>query len=106
MLKTILRYVLITLIGIAGFLLIFILTAVAPVDDTPAKSLASYEKMMDGLDAMHIDIPAAQKGFSVGFGKVNITPLSPVSTAGYGKRRGKPYLHVHDSIYVRAMVVD
>lgn len=106
MLKTILRYVLLTLIGIAGFLLIFLLFAVAPVDDTPAKSLASYEKMMGRLNAMHVDIPAARKGFSVGFGKVNITPNAPVSTAGYGKRMGKPYLQVHDSIYVRTMVID
>jgi hypothetical protein len=106
MLKTILRYVLLTLTAIAGFLLIFILIAVAPVDETPAKSLPSYEKMMGRLDAIEIDIPRARKGFSVGFGKVNITPRSPVSTAGYGKRRGKAYLHVHDSIYVRTMVID
>jgi neutral ceramidase len=37
---------------------------------------------------------------------VNITPPYPTPTAGYGKRRGKVYTSVHDSVYVRAIVID
>ncbi|MEZ4902578.1 MAG: neutral/alkaline non-lysosomal ceramidase N-terminal domain-containing protein [Spirosomataceae bacterium] len=42
----------------------------------------------------------------VGWAKVNFTPKSPTSTAGYGVRRGALYQSVHDSIYVRAVVFD
>ncbi|HEX8039866.1 MAG TPA: neutral/alkaline non-lysosomal ceramidase N-terminal domain-containing protein, partial [Chryseosolibacter sp.] len=55
---------------------------------------------------LRIDVPKPEKGLSVGFGKVNITPAAPVATAGYGTRRGKPYERVHDSIYVRSMVIE
>lgn len=95
-----------TLTGIVSFLIVFILISVAPVDETPVTALPSYRGMMKTLDSMDMEVPPARKGFSVGFAKVNITPSKPVSTAGYGSRMGKKYLQVHDSIYVRAMVVD
>lgn len=106
MLKIFLRYVMLTLVGVACFLVLFVAISVAPVDETPVTALPSYQRMMTRLDSIKTDIPDAAKGFSIGFGKINITPGAPVSTAGYGKRRGKPYLQVHDSIYVRAMVVE
>ena len=105
MFRLILRYILLTIVGLIAFVFIFLLISLAPVDKTPARALPSYQTMMSRLDRMDIDIPVAGKGFSVGFGKTNITPSSPVSTAGYGSRRGRPYLQVHDSIYVRAMVI-
>jgi len=37
---------------------------------------------------------------------VNITPASPGPMAGYGKRRGKHYEAVHDSIYIRTVIFD
>lgn len=94
-----------TLAGIAGFLVIFIMVSVAPVDRTPARAFPSYSTMMSRLNELDVAIPKKGKGFSVGYGKVNITPSAPMATAGYGKRRGRPYEYVHDSIYVRAMVV-
>lgn len=106
MLRKSLRYVLLTLTGVITFLIIFLIISVAPVDETPVTALPSYKAMMETLDHIDIEVPAGQKQFSVGFAKVNITPSRPVSTAGYGSRKGRPYLQVHDSIYVRAMVVD
>lgn len=99
------RYLLLTLTGVISFLIVFILISVAPVDETPVTALPSYRRMKKTLDSLDIEVPPARKGFSVGFAKVNITPSAPVSTAGYGSRKGKPYLQVHDSIYVRAMVI-
>lgn len=104
--KKLLRYFILTGTGIIVFLLLFVLISVGPVDRTPAKALPSYETMMHRLDTLEVDIPVAKKAFSVGFGKVNITPSQPIATAGYGKRRGKPYIAVHDSIYVRALVIE
>ena len=105
-LKKILRYGALALLGIVGLLIVFVLISVAPVDRTPIQEFSAYEEMGNKLNDLEIKIPPAQKGFSVGFGKINITPSEPMATAGYGKRRGKPYKVVHDSIFVRAMVVD
>lgn len=105
MLNKILRYIALAMLGIFVFLLIFILISVAPVDRTPVEETLSYQTMTNTLDDLEIKIPEAEKGFLTGFGKANITPAQPVATAGYGKRRGKPYETVHDSIFVRAMVI-
>ena len=94
-----------TIVGIIGFLVIFILISVAPVDRTPVYELPAYELMMDRIDALQINAPEPKHGFSVGYGKINMTPSEPIATAGYGKRKGEPYRTVHDSVYVRAMVI-
>lgn len=103
--KKIVRYILLTLVGIFGFLILFVMVSLAPVDRTPASELSSFTTMMRRLDTLEIR-PAPGESFSVGFGKSNITPSEPIATAGYGKRRGQPYHLVHDSIYVRAMVIE
>lgn len=105
-LKGFARYGLLTLAGIAAFVVLLIAVSVAPVDRTAADRLDSYETMVRRLDTLRIDVPEGEQGFSVGFGKVNITPAEPVATAGYGTRRGKAYERVHDSIYVRALVIE
>lgn len=104
--KKFLRYFLLTVAGILGLLLLFVIFSLGPVDRTPAEALPSYKMMMERLDTLDINPLKAKAGFSVGFGKVNITPSEPIATAGYGKRRGKPYLTVHDSIYVRSFVIE
>lgn len=103
--KKILRYLVLTLLGIVAFFVILVLVSVAPVNRTPMDESPVYGNMMDRIDALDIEIPEAQDAFSVGYGKSNITPAEPVATAGYGKRKGEPYHKVHDSVYVRAMVV-
>jgi hypothetical protein len=105
-LRKFLKYVLLTLAGIVGFVLLFILISVAPVNRTPARDLPFYQDMMASLNGLQVEIPKAEGGFSIGFSKVNITPSHPLSTAGYIKRKGRPYYHVHDSIFARAMVID
>lgn len=105
-LRTLLRYLLLTLVGIVSFVILFVLLSIAPVDRTPIRALDAYTEMMHRLDTLTIDVPTPDHGFVVGFGKVNITPAQPVSTAGYGSRKGHPYYSVHDSIYVRAMVIE
>ena len=105
-LKTLLRYFILTMIGFISFLVIFVALSVARVDRTPARELPSYREMMSRLDSVDVEFQNMNGGFSVGFAKSNITPAEPVATAGYGKRKGRPYKMVHDSIYVRAMVID
>jgi neutral ceramidase len=105
-LKKLLRYFVLTLIGIIGFLIVLVLISIGPVDRTAIDELSAYDVMRQRMDTLDVDIRAPRDGFSVGYGKVNITPTEPVATAGYGKRRGRPYHTVHDSIYVRAMVIE
>ena len=44
--------------------------------------------------------------FTGGFARENLTPSYFTATAGYGNRFGKKVNSIHDSIYVRCMVID
>jgi neutral ceramidase len=106
-LKTILRITMIILSGITAAILILVIISVAPVDRTPAQEYPQYQVMMSRLDSLQsLKIPQAQRQFSVGYGKENLTPPFRTATAGYGKRKGKLFTAIHDSIYVRAIVID
>jgi neutral ceramidase len=86
-------------------LLILVAVAIGPVDRTPAKEIAGYDSTLQQIRRTKIQAPRAGDQFEVGFSAVNMTPSSPLSTAGYGKRKGAAYETVHDSIYVRTMVL-
>ncbi|HZB14980.1 MAG TPA: neutral/alkaline non-lysosomal ceramidase N-terminal domain-containing protein [Chryseolinea sp.] len=84
---------------------IFVIIAIAPLDKK-----VGYEPLLDTMEARIHDVdkkpgPGSSR-FTVGYSKINLTPSEPVATAGYGKRLGKLYESVHDSIYVRSFVID
>ena len=58
------------------------------------------------IDGVDVQVVPVEGGFKIGYSKVNLTPREPVATAGYGKRLGKLYESVHDSIFVRTLVID
>jgi neutral ceramidase len=90
-----------------GVIVLFLLISVGPVDRTPAREFASYSAMMSRLDsAKNISVEKGLAGFSVGYSKINLTPDHRTATAGYGNRKGKLFTTVHDSIYVRTIVID
>ncbi|HEX6225857.1 MAG TPA: neutral/alkaline non-lysosomal ceramidase N-terminal domain-containing protein [Chryseolinea sp.] len=88
-----------------GLLILFLVIGVAPLNrDIDYKPL--LDTMNSRIEAVD-EHPAPSGGvFTVGYSKVNLTPSEPVATAGYGKRLGKLYKSVHDSIYVRSLVID
>jgi neutral ceramidase len=92
-----------------GILLLLILLAVATMittmDLTPYKEMAYYKEWKQRISEVTPDTILADT-LKVGWAKVNITPTSPTPMAGYGNRRGRPYESVHDSVYIRAVVVD
>ena len=100
-----LRITLIIIASMVGLLILFLLIGIAPLDRT-----IDYGGLLDTMevriDAVDEDPTPGSNGLAIGFGKVNLTPSQPVACAGYGKRLGKLYESVHDSIYVRALVID
>ena len=106
MLKKIARILFTTLAVILLILVFFVIFAVAPVDRTPLREFDAYHEMLESLDSLKVKFPPPVRGFSVGYGKVNLTPPFPTSTAGYLKRKAMPFTSVHDSIYVRALVIE
>ncbi|MCF2445615.1 neutral/alkaline non-lysosomal ceramidase N-terminal domain-containing protein [Dyadobacter sp. CY345] len=94
--------------SILFILLIMVATMVTTVDRTPYKEMAYYKQWKENIGQISNE-PASDttsKTLSAGWAKVNITPETPGPMAGYGKRRGAHYEAVHDSIYIRTVVVD
>jgi neutral ceramidase len=106
-LKKILRILLKALLAVIAVLVLFVGLSTGPVDRTPAQEDESYQITKERLAVLDsFRVPGAVHSFSVGYAKVNLTPEGFTSTAGYGKRKGKLFTSVHDSIHVRAMVID
>jgi len=106
MIKRILRILFLVILTVAILALLAVTISVAPIDRTPVSQLKIYDEMMRRLDSIPDEtVTSFNTGFRVGYSRVNFTPSFPTATAGYGKRRGKPFTTVHDSVFVRTMVI-
>lgn len=105
MVRTAFRIFLKFLVTLLVCVLVFVAISVAPIDRTPIKDTNLYTDMITQLDTVWGE-KQDPNFFSVGYAKENITPSEPISLAGYGNRKGKHYTAVHDSIYVRTLVID
>jgi neutral ceramidase len=101
---------------IVGVILLLIFIAavccIRPLDSSPYTENGVYKTMMQRLDSLPAPISANDDPLSInseicsiGWSKVNITPNFPVPTAGYGNRKGQLISDVHDSLFVRAFVL-
>lgn len=102
------KFLRIVLKVIGIFLLLLVLaiaTMITTMDDTPYREMTYYKEWKTLIGGVRPDTAGASGALQAGWAKVNITPASPTPTAGYGNRRGKLYTAVHDSVYVRAMVI-
>jgi len=81
---------------------------VTTVDRTPYQEMPYYKQWKDNIGSVNqVPVEDSISGkLGAGWAKVNITPETPGPMAGYGKRKGAHYEAVHDSIYVRTIVVD
>ncbi len=91
--------------SILVLLLLFMASMLTTMDQTPYKQMPYYKEWKGLIGKVSQDTTTALH-FKVGWAKVNITPATPTPMAGYGNRRGKLYTSVHDSVYVRAIVID
>ncbi|MCE6988356.1 neutral/alkaline non-lysosomal ceramidase N-terminal domain-containing protein [Dyadobacter sp. CY323] len=99
--------ILLSILGSIILLLILVIaTMITTMDETPYKDMPYYSQWKQNVNAVKLDTSGGSGELRAGWAKVNITPSSPTPTAGYGNRRGKLYTSVHDSVYVRAMVID
>jgi neutral ceramidase len=82
----------------------FVLAAsiLSPIDRAPS---LSHDECQKGLENWTNAIPTelSSDTFQVGWSKVSITPNHPVALAGYGRR--PEFTGIHDSLYVRALVL-
>lgn len=92
------------LLGLFILILVFLAFTIAPVDRTDYRQMSYYKQMNDELEAWKPNKDSANN-FKAGWAIINLTPPKPTSTAGYGDRQGKPYQSIHDSVYVRAIVL-
>jgi neutral ceramidase len=92
------------LLGLVVLILIFLAFTIAPVDRTDYREMTYFKQMSDKLEAWKPAKDTANN-FKAGWAMVNLTPSKPTPTAGYGDRKGKPYQSIHDSVYVRTIVL-
>jgi neutral ceramidase len=105
-LKKVARILSLLFLTILVLVIFFLIISIGPLDRTPVQETAAYKQMMNGLDTMSKPVLVkANDSFFVGYSKVNLTPSFRTATAGYGTRRGKQFTSVHDSIFVRTLVI-
>jgi neutral ceramidase len=105
-LAAMLKKILIVVGCLLGTLLLLVAISILPLDRYNYHSEPFYQNMMSRLDSVERGaMPANHSTFSIGYAKVNLTPRHRTATAGYGNRKNHLYASVHDSIYVRTMVI-
>ena len=74
------------------------------IDTTPYQGTAYYQQTVGQIQNYSPPKNQNQDTVQVGWAKVNITPEQSAPMAGYGKRKGKFFEQVHDSVWVRVFV--
>jgi neutral ceramidase len=102
--KRIIKILLIAIGSLLALVIVVMAALLIPVDRSVDRTtqLADMQARVDSLS-----LPTrSEHSFTVGYARQNITPPYYTATAGYGNRLGRKISSVHDSIYVRCMVID
>ncbi|WP_341224587.1 neutral/alkaline non-lysosomal ceramidase N-terminal domain-containing protein [uncultured Arcticibacterium sp.] len=94
------------LLGFIAFLLIVVFAMVTYIDRTPYEEMPYYKAWKQNISDLDISQTSSNDSLKVGWAKINITPKDPIPLAGYGKRRGASYSTVHDSVFVRTILLE
>ncbi|HEV7348930.1 neutral/alkaline non-lysosomal ceramidase N-terminal domain-containing protein [Telluribacter sp.] len=94
------------LAGLGLVLIIVLLFLVTVVDQSHYQDQSFYQQWKQNINQVKISAADTAGPLQVGWARINITPSTPTPMAGYGNRWGKAYESVHDSVYVRAIVLD
>lgn len=90
---------------ILSVLVLIVAAMVTIVDRTPYQEMDYYAEWKAQIEEFEPDVDTSSQAMMVGYAKSNMTPPYPTPMAGYGNRRGKPFEAVHDSIFVRTILV-
>ncbi|MGC3944931.1 MAG: neutral/alkaline non-lysosomal ceramidase N-terminal domain-containing protein [Chryseolinea sp.] len=104
LIKRILKIFFIVIGALIALVLVIAALILIPQDRGVDRSQLVHD-MLERIDSLNAPREGVNS-FSVGYAKVNITPDHLTATAGYGNRLGKKVTSVHDSIYVRCLVID
>ncbi|HLO43474.1 MAG TPA: neutral/alkaline non-lysosomal ceramidase N-terminal domain-containing protein [Leadbetterella sp.] len=77
--------------------------SIEKIDRTDIKETRHFKQWKELVKSLNVKETTGD--FSVGWSKVNITPLVAGPMAGYGSRKGKAFDAVHDSVYVRVLAL-
>lgn len=87
-----------------GILIILSLFLFTNVDRTPYQETDYYAKYEDVINSIKIN-EHHEDTLDVGWARTSIVPVDAIPMAGYGKRRGKSYTSIRDSVFAKAIVV-
>ncbi|MEJ1238541.1 neutral/alkaline non-lysosomal ceramidase N-terminal domain-containing protein [Chryseolinea sp. T2] len=104
LIKRILKILLIVIGALVAVVLVIAALVLIP-QDRGVHHETLISEMHKRVDSLGTPVEGT-RGFTVGYAKENITPTYLTATAGYGNRLGKKVTSIHDSIYVRCIVVD
>lgn len=85
-------------------LFVLVVALIGPVDFAPLKERPFYQRTMLQLDTFKPAIHSPKTKLKAGWSAINITPKSRMPMAGYAPRNH--FNSVHDSVYVRILVID
>jgi len=88
----------------SGLGLILFFSLFTFVDRTPYTETAYYQQTIQRLNTFDDSFIISGDTIRAGWSKINITPQKRLPLAGYGKRGGKLFEDVHDSLWVRTVV--
>ncbi|MBV6647334.1 MAG: neutral/alkaline non-lysosomal ceramidase N-terminal domain-containing protein [Cyclobacteriaceae bacterium] len=93
--------------GLLATIIFSIVLLLTWVDRKPYQQKKFYRKTMTALDSLQSAYhPSLPDSLRVGWAKVSITPSRKRPLAGYGARDPKTFQHIHDSIFVKAVVFE
>ncbi len=96
---------LLKILSVAVFVLLLgCLLTVSPIDRTPLEEQSFYRASIASADTHPIEYKKAQTKLRAGWSKISITPDYSLPMAGYRPR--DHFESVHDSLYVRVLVLD
>lgn len=91
------------LLFLSVLLLVFLMATVAPIHRYAVREQVFYRQMLASIRPL--PVTKAASPLLAGAAKVSLTPRQQTATAGYGKRRGKVFERIDDSVFVRTVVL-
>jgi neutral ceramidase len=83
---------------------VLLVSFIGRIDRTPLAEKDFYTRMMSKLDTLQPTVYPATESLTTAWGEVNITPANSMPMAGYRPR--PKFESVHDSLYMRIIIID